>query len=156
MIMGRTAGYRGLFGLTGVAVFAATLALPFAGMAHSASDVFEAGVSVDLPSGQSVSFLDVIEGVEGSVGSALRYRFLAPQIARATGDVPFMQAEDDMAALCQDYVLPHLVESAVDLPSQIIIVLADRKVEFGIADPEATQFFEAYRPEDGQCIWEGF
>ena len=32
-------------------------------------------------------------------------------------------------------------------PSQIVISLADRPVPFGQPDPEATQFFEAFRPE---------
>ena len=109
-----------------------------------------------MPSGQDVTFLDVIEGEDGAVGTAIRFRFLAPRIAREKGDVEFLQAEDDMVALCQDYVLPHMAETGAEMPAQIIIVLSDRAVEFGVADPEATQFFEAYRPEDGMCIWEGF
>ena len=37
---------------------------------------------------------------------------------------------------------------------QIIISLSDRAVVFGATEPDVTQFFEAYRLEDGACIWE--
>ena len=40
-------------------------------------------------------------------------------------------------------------------PEQIVISLMDRLVDFGATNPDATQFFEAYRIEDGTCIWEG-
>jgi len=53
-------------------------------------------------------------------------------------------------------VLPWIVVAPGEMPDQIIIVLSDREVEFGVADPDATQYFEAYRPEDGACFWEGF
>ncbi len=111
---------------------------------------------ITVPSGQSIEFLDVIKGQDSAVGTALRYRFLAPAISRNMAHVSFTQAADDMEALCQDYVLPQLDMAQSTLPDQIIIVLADRKVEFGMADPDATQYFEAYRPEDGACFWEGF
>jgi hypothetical protein len=42
------------------------------------------------------------------------------------------------------------------IPSQIIISLEDRPVPFGEADPEAVQYFEAFRVENGACIWEVF
>ncbi len=42
------------------------------------------------------------------------------------------------------------------MPAQIFISISDRPVEFGTKDPDAAQVFEAYRPEDGTCIWEGF
>ena len=154
--MGHMVGYKGRLGLTGVAVLSATLALPFPVAAFAADDVFEPGAAVSTPSGQDVTFLDVVEDTESAVGSAMRYRFVAPGIARETGNVTFSQAEEDMAALCQEHVLPHLLTQDVELPQQIIIVLSDRAVEFGVADQDATQFFEAYRPEGETCIWEGF
>lgn len=146
--------HNGLFGLAAVCAIALGLSAPaFAG---AASAGFEPGARLTLPSGQDVTFLDVIEGEDGPVGPAIRFRFIAPRIARDSGDVAFLQAEGDMAALCQDYVLPRIVGAGADLPAQIIIVLSDRVVEYGVADPEATQFFEAYRPEGGTCVWEGF
>ncbi|MDE9450880.1 acetolactate synthase [Aliiroseovarius sp. Z3] len=111
---------------------------------------------INVPSGQEVTFLDVIEGEDSAVGTAIRVRFLAPRISRENGDLEFVQAEGDMATLCQDYVLPQMLTTGVAMPAQIIIVLSDRVVEHGMTDPDATQFFEAYRPEDGMCVWEGF
>ncbi len=58
-----------------------------------------------------------------------------------------------MQALCETYALPR-IGGMVPEPQQIVIVLADRAVPFGEAAPEAVQFFEAYRPENGACIWE--
>ncbi|WP_289069386.1 DUF6497 family protein [uncultured Aliiroseovarius sp.] len=156
VVMGCTGGYQGFGGLTGAAGLAATLAFNAPSAACAANTLVEEGASITVPSGQEITVLDMIEDDEGTFGPTVRFRFLAPRIARDKGDVAFMQAEDDMAALCQDYALPLLTTMGADLPTQIIIVLSDRVVEFGVADPEATQFFEAYRPEDGHCIWEGF
>lgn len=111
---------------------------------------------ISVPSGQPIEFLDVIRGVDGAEGTALRYRFLAPEISRDIAHVNFAQAAEDMEALCQEYILPRIEVAPGGLPDQIIIVLSDRAVEFGVADPDATQYFEAYRPEDGACFWEGF
>jgi len=86
---------------------------------------------------------------------AVRFRFLAPEIAREGGRIEFAQAEEDMKFLCESYALPRIAENGPK-PTQIIISLSDRIVEFGSVDPAATQFFEAYRPEDTTCIWEGF
>ena len=58
-----------------------------------------------------------------------------------------------MEHLCNTYALPR-VPNQGPRPSQIIISLSDRPVEFGTADPEATQFFEAYAVEDEACVWE--
>ncbi len=163
-------GHRGR-GETGAiaAALALSLALVASGPGRAASAEsaralhWDPSVSFAVPSGQEIAFLDVIDGPESAAGSALRVRFLAPALARDTGDMGedadtggFAGAEEDMAALCQNYVLPQLLAEARPLPDQIIIVLADRPVEFGVADPDATQYFEAYRPEDGACFWEGF
>ena len=61
----------------------------------------------------------------------------------------------DLAALCDSYALPRAAE-ATPVPDQIIISLADRVVPFGQTDPDATQYFEAYRIEDGACVWDMF
>ncbi|WP_248408760.1 DUF6497 family protein [Aliiroseovarius sp. S2029] len=154
--MSGQATHNGPLGLVGAATCAVALSLSAPAAAGSTVALFESGTRLDVPSGQEVTFLDVIEGEDSAVGTAIRVRFLAPRIARGTGDVEFMQAEADMAVLCQDFVLPHMIDAGTDLPDQIIIVLSDRFVEHGVADPEATQFFEAYRPEGGMCVWEGF
>ena len=60
------------------------------------------------------------------------------------------QASDQRVAVNQ------MLPATGPQPSQIVISLSDRAVPFGEADPEATQFFEAYRVEGGACIWEMF
>lgn len=109
---------------------------------------------IAVPSGQVVTHYDTIIGNDSASGTAVRYRFIAPQISRGGGDVGFDRSEVDMQFLCDSYILPALAADA--LPRQIIVVLSDRPVEFGMADPDATQYFEAYRPENGVCNWEGF
>ncbi|SPF75673.1 hypothetical protein ALP8811_00666 [Aliiroseovarius pelagivivens] len=156
--MGRTAGYLGPRGLTGVAAAAATLALSLTvptTCAASQEDWFD-GTPLEVPSGQTVTLLEVRQQDGNQEGSALHVRFLAPEISRNTGRIAFSQAEEDMAVICQDYVLPHLSKITDTEPEQIVIVLADRWVEFGVSDMDATQFFEAFRPEDGVCVWDGF
>nr|WP_246531594.1 MULTISPECIES: DUF6497 family protein [Pseudohalocynthiibacter] len=110
---------------------------------------------IPAPSGQPITFYEIIWGQRGPSGMAVRFRFLAPEIAREGGRIEFAQAEEDMKFLCESYALPRIAENGPK-PTQIIISLSDRIVEFGSADPAATQFFEAYRPEDTTCIWEGF
>jgi hypothetical protein len=105
----------------------------------------EGGVTV--PSGRAVSFLDVITNAPGADGATARFRFVAPDLQAGE------DASADMQALCDSYALPR-IEGMVPAPQQIIIVLSDRAVPFGEAAPEAVQFFEAYRPENGACIWE--
>jgi hypothetical protein len=113
------------------------------------------GSAIAVPSGQEVSLMDVIWNVPGPTGLVTRFRFLAPAIARDKGQIDFDAAAADMMYLCQTFAMPK-VESASSAPTQIIISLSDRPLPFGQSDPEATQFFEAYRLEGGACIWEVF
>lgn len=108
-----------------------------------------------VPSGQPITLQDVILNEPGPEGQAMRFRFIAPQIAQAGGTVDFDTAVQDMLHLCQTYALPRAL-GTLPQPSQIIISLSDVAVEFGEASPEATQFFEAYSLQDGACIWEIF
>ena len=110
--------------------------------------------SVPVPSGQPVALAQVL--VDEQPGETwVRFRFIAPQIARDGGSIDFDTATADIEHLCQDLVLPYLAEAGL-APSRVIISLSDRAVEFGSADPDATQFFEAYKPQGGICIWEEF
>ncbi|PWE33709.1 acetolactate synthase [Maritimibacter sp. 55A14] len=111
------------------------------------------GKSYDVPSGQPVSLLEAIW--EDGAAAPLRLRFLAPRIAQADGGITFAEAESDLAHLCKTVALP-LIAEAGRTPARVIVSLSDRAVPHGQADPEATQFFEAFRPEDGRCIWEAF
>lgn len=114
-----------------------------------------AGLTLALPSGQSVTLVETIWDEAGPMGLMARFRFLAPEINPATGSVSAESATADIAWICQDFALPQVM-GAGDPPSQIVVSLEDRPVPFGEADPEATQFFEAFRIENGSCIWEVF
>ena len=113
------------------------------------------GAAVAVPSGQAVTFLDVVLNAPGPEGMATRFRFVAPAIAKEGGSVDFEAAAADMAHLCQNFALPKLAELG-PTPAQVIISLSDSDVPFGEAAPDATQFFEAYTIEGNTCIWEAF
>lgn len=113
------------------------------------------GLTLALPSGQSVTLVETIWDEAGPAGLVTRFRFLAPEINPVRGSVSFEVAAEDIAWLCQDFALKQVV-GAGELPLQIVVSLEDRPVPFGEADPEATQFFEAFRIENGSCIWEVF
>ena len=111
--------------------------------------------AIPVPSGMTVTLAGVVADAPGPDGSVVRFRFLAPAIARAGGTVDFDAAVIDMEHLCQAYALPR-VKDNVPVPTQIIVSLSDRLVNFGEADPEATQYFEAYRIEGDVCVWDEF
>lgn len=109
---------------------------------------------VVVPSGQPVVLSEVL--VDDSPGDTwIRFRFLAPRIARDGGDVTYDVATQDMEHICRSLVLPYLKTYELT-PARVVISLSDRDVPFGSSDPQATQFFEAYRPEEANCIWEEF
>ncbi|HEX9858131.1 MAG TPA: DUF6497 family protein [Paracoccaceae bacterium] len=110
---------------------------------------------IEVPSGQPVTLQDAIWNEPGPEGLTLRFRFIAPQIARNGGSVDFETAVGDMRALCDSYALPRIADLG-PVPAQIIISLSDVPVPFGEAMPDATQFFEAFSVQDGVCIWEIF
>ena len=122
--------------------------LCFAGAIHAEEPI-------EVPSGQEIAFVDMVHDAPGPDGLTYRFRFLAPDIARETGTVTADMAFDDMLTLCETFALPRMANPG-PAPGQIIISLSDRPVEFGVQNPDATQFFEAFRPEGRQCIWEGF
>jgi hypothetical protein len=110
---------------------------------------------IPVPSGQEVRLIDVVHDAHGPEGLTVRFRFLAPAIARDGGTVPPDKALADMLALCDGYALPRIPATG-PMPAQIVISLSDRPVAFGAADPDATQYFEAYSIGTGRCVWEEF
>ena len=132
------------------AVYAAVLALAAGGV--QAEQAFPLPT---LPSGLEVvlqeKFLDIKP--DGDLTYA-RFRFVAPGLS-GEGAPDFEARLKDMDVLCSDYALPH-VEVTPDKVDRIVISLADRALEFGVADPAATQFFEIYGVENGACIWGEF
>ncbi len=108
----------------------------------------------DLPSGQTVTLNEVL--IDDVAGEAwLRFRFLAPEIARDGGRITFEDAAPDMDKLCNVTALGYMAEAGLTA-EKIAISLSDRAVPFGAPDPDATQFIEVYSVEDGRCIWEAF
>jgi hypothetical protein len=124
-------------------------------LAAGAAGATDPAAPVPVPSGQTITWIDTIHDAPGPEGLTIRFRFLAPAIARNGGTIGPEIAADDMLALCRDYVLPRLPVTG-PVPAQVIVSLADRPVEFGAPDPEATQFFEAYSIADGDCVVEFF
>ncbi|TGD64751.1 acetolactate synthase [Tabrizicola sp. WMC-M-20] len=110
---------------------------------------------IPVPSGQPVVLQDVIWNAPGPEGLAVRFRFVAPQIARDSGSVAYEVAAGDIVHLCQAYALPRLADFGPQ-PTQIIISLSNMALPFGESAPEATQFFESFSHQDGHCIWEMF
>ena len=109
--------------------------------------------AIDVPSGQPLELYEVLVDDLGAE-TWIRFRFIAPEIARETGTITYEQAEPDMAALCQTLAIPYIAEYELD--GQVVVIsMSDRATEFGVPDPEATQFFEAYRLQNGVCVWEG-
>lgn len=106
-----------------------------------------AGQGIALPSGGMVTLQEIITNAPGAEGATARFRFVLPGL---TAD---QDRSDDMLALCEGQALP-VIAGMVPAPQQIVISLADRETVFGAATPDAVQFFEAYRPDDGRCIWE--
>lgn len=110
--------------------------------------------AIAVPSGQPVTLAEVL--LDDAPGETwARFRFVAPQIARRGGSVSHEQAAPDMDHLCAGLALPYLAEQGL-APARVVISLSDRLLPFGTQDAEATQFFEAYRPEGATCIWEAF
>jgi Family of unknown function (DUF6497) len=113
------------------------------------------GAAIAVPSGQFVTLLDIIWNSEGPEGPAPRFRFVAPAISRDGGTISYDAAEVDLQHLCEGFALAKLVERGLDAPL-VLLAIADRAVEFGVPDPEATQYVDAFRIEGTTCVREIF
>lgn len=108
----------------------------------------EPAAGIVAPSGLVVQIHDVVVEQDGLV----RLRFLAPALAEGAD---FARIEGDFPWLCTGQALPALAANGVEA-QQIVISVMDRPVPFGTLDPDAIQFFEAFRIADGDCILEVF
>lgn len=111
-------------------------------------------LSQTVPSGQSVTLTEVLQDVV-SGEEWLRMRFVAPEIGNNNGNLGFTAVGADIQHLCENVGLPYLVEYSLT-PSVVVISLMDRPVEFGATDPDAKQYFEAFRIENDTCVLEPF
>lgn len=106
-----------------------------------------------VPSGNPVILQEwLLDDQPDGVHSYARFRFVMPAIGQGAD---FDAVAEDFQHLCDVYALPWL-EASGETAQRIVVSLSDRETEFGIADPEVTQFFEVYSHADGACIWEEF
>ncbi len=120
-----------------------------AGAAAPAGPARAGAAPIAVPSGLRVELIETLWDEQG--GLWLRLRFLAPDIA-VSG---FERVQPDFRHLCETVALPLIARDgrAVDL---IVISYSDRVLKLGQSDPEAVQFFEAFRPDGTACAWEAF
>ena len=107
-----------------------------------------------VPSGQTVELVEVLIDKVGNE-DWLRFRFLAPEIARELGGLTYADVAPDMTVLCDQVALPYMKEEGL-AADKLAIGLSDRPVDFGTPDPDATQFIEVYSVVDMRCEWEAF
>lgn len=105
---------------------------------------------ITAPSGLTLKLYDVI--LEDDVPLA-RFRFEVPEIAGNA--LAFTEVADDLQALCDDTLLPGLVQSGWT-DGQIILQLSAQQIAFGVTAPEVTQYFQPFTISGDTCIWEDF
>jgi hypothetical protein len=110
--------------------------------------------AAEVPSGQDVVLHEVLIDAQETV-TWLRFRFLAPQIAVGEGQVTYEVAGRDMLHLCEAVALPYIDEYTLN-GDKVVISFMSRITEFGQSDPDVTQYFESFRPENGVCMWDEF
>lgn len=110
--------------------------------------------AAEVPSGQQAVLHEVLVDAQDAV-TYLRFRFVTPQIGTGQGQIDFEVAGADMMHLCQTLALPYIEEYAL-AGDKIVISFMDQVTEFGQPDPDTTQYFESFRPENGTCMWDEF
>lgn len=101
-----------------------------------------------VPSGQSVTLKEAFLEEQDDGAMWLRVRFLAPWISQNAAAYDLAAA--DMAHVCRA-VLP-VARGA----ERIVVSFSAAEVPFGEAAPGVIQFFEMFRPDGDDCIWEEF
>ena len=110
--------------------------------------------AADVPSGQQVTLHEVLVDAQEDT-TYLRFRFVAPQIGTDTAGTDFEAVGNDMMHLCKTVALSYMTEYALE-GDTIVISFMNKITEFGQSDPDTTQFFESFRPQNGACIWDEF
>ena len=134
---------------------AGLIALAIAAFGGPLAGAAAAGVQEEnpaVPSGNEVYLQEILYETRDDTSRVVRLRYVMPLIRQGVG---FAEIEDDFFHLCFGVALPYLAIEGEEV-DQVIISIADRETDFGVRDPLATQFFEAYSVENGTCIWEGF
>ncbi|SHG43389.1 DUF6497 family protein [Cognatishimia maritima] len=106
-----------------------------------------------VPSGFEVTLQETRTETLQDGTAVLRLRFVMPQIG---GDsASYVTVADDFASLCETVGMSTLAETGLAV-DQIVVSLSDRETAFGVANPDATQYFEVFTLENDTCIWEAF
>ena len=108
-----------------------------------------------VPSSQVVTLQEVIVDAASGDLAIYRFRFLAPAIAKAGGTMDFEASIADMQHLCDSYAVAQIMPP-MPAASQIIIAFSDIALPFGETNPDATQFFMAFKIENGLCVLEPY
>ncbi|MEI4194765.1 DUF6497 family protein [Roseovarius sp. E0-M6] len=108
--------------------------------------------ALPLPSGGEAWLQEVLSNVPGN---GLTYRFRFVQEGFEMSEERFEAVMGDLEYLCTTYAVPRLPNMG-PTPNQVVISLASAPGEFGVQNPAIVQVFEAYRVENGACIWEEF
>ncbi|MEN8894437.1 DUF6497 family protein [Planktotalea arctica] len=107
---------------------------------------------ITLPSGQSVSFVEKRVDLEADI---VRLRFVAPDLASPLTRPSFEDLSADLQMLCDDFGLNVVLKDA-PVPAQIVVSLSSEPVEFGVANTDVEQVFEAFSVQNGTCMLEMF
>jgi hypothetical protein len=108
---------------------------------------------LSVPSGQELELYEVLIDEVGPE-TWVRFRFLAPMIGQGADEKSFADVEGDFEHICTALALPYLDEYALTADA-VVVTMLSRPVEFGVSDPEVTQYVEVFRVSAGLCIWEG-
>jgi hypothetical protein len=108
---------------------------------------------LEVPSRQVITLQEAFFEEQDDGAIWLRLRFVAPRIGAEPGQYTFDLVEWDMVHLCETLGIPLAAEAGAAL---IVVSFASEPIPFGETNDAVTQFFEAYRPVDGECEWEEF
>lgn len=102
-----------------------------------------------VPSGLDLTLYELIleNQYDGQIWA--RYRFVAPDLEQADFD----RVAGDFPEICASFALPEL-DARGTHPEMIVLSYANRPIPFGEAAPDAVQFVESFRVDQGSCIWE--
>lgn len=110
----------------------------------------DAGAPADVP-------LDADTGApapgDAAAGGLARFRLVVPGLGGEGAG--YNAVAGDLPWVCEALALPALAANGWRA-TEVVVTLADREVPFGEADPEATQFIEGFRIEDGACVPQAF
>ncbi|WP_111731904.1 DUF6497 family protein [Roseovarius amoyensis] len=103
---------------------------------------------VALPSGLEAMLQETIR----EEGPVLRFRYVAAGFDAAA---PLDEVAADLEHLCAADAAKRAAAEGMSA-ARLVVSLADKPSEFGRFNPDVRQVFEAYRLENGICIWEAF